>query len=304
MKIYALGEQLIESTMEEILESSRQAVFIVSPNECKQVLEQIGIGYEGDISLEDAYFCKVETQQDCLYGTFAIPRLLDVLGSRYRIMFFIYSRYIVFSERDGFAERLIQRICRKKVQQGQTKEKFLYNFISEFMSKDSSILERFEREIMEMEDEIANDRMQNYQNHMMSVRKQLLILRGYYDQMREMGKAFEENENRFFAKKHLKYFGTISDRAERLIGKTIHLIDYAQQVRDAYKAQVDEEQNRNMQVLTIISTIFLPLTLITSWYGMNFKDMPELEHGYPFIIGLSISVIILCIIIFKKKKIL
>ncbi len=122
--------------------------------------------------------------------------------------------------------------------------------------------------------------------------------------MQEMGKAFEENENRFFAKKHLKYFGTISDRAERLIGKTIHLLDYAQQVRDAYQSQVDAEQNRNMQVLTIISTIFLPLTLITSWYGMNFKDMPELENGYPFIIILSISVIILCIIIFKKKKIL
>ncbi|MCI6675386.1 MAG: hypothetical protein MSG78_00420 [Clostridiales bacterium] len=172
------------------------------------------------------------------------------------------------------------------------------------MSKDSSILERFEREIMEMEDEISNDRIQNYQNHMMSVRKQLLILRGYYDQLREMGKAFEENENCFFAKKHLKYFGTISDRAERLTGKTIHLLDYAQQVRDAYKAQVDEEQNRNMQVLTIISTIFLPLTLITSWYGMNFKGMPELDHGYPFIIALSISVVIICIIIFKKKKIL
>ena len=122
------------------------------------------------------------------------------------LCFLFNSRYIVFSERDGFAERLIQRICRKKVQQGQTKEKFLYNFISEFMSKDSSILERFEREIMEMEDEIANDRMQNYQNHMMSVRKQLLILRGYYDQMREMGKAFEENENRFFCEKTFEIF--------------------------------------------------------------------------------------------------
>lgn len=304
MKIYALGEQLIETTMEAILESGRQAVFITHPEECKRVLEQIGILYEGDISLDDAYFCKVETQQDCLYGTFAIPRLLDVLGSRYRMMFFINSKYIVFSERDGFAERLIQRICRKKLHQGQTKEKFLYNFMSEFMSKDSSILERFEREIMEMEDEVSNDRMQTYQNHMMSVRKQLLTLRGYYDQMREMGKAFEENENRFFAKKHLKYFGTISDRAERLIGKTIHLLDYAQQVRDAYQSQVDAEQNRNMQVLTIISTIFLPLTLITSWYGMNFKDMPELENGYPFIIILSVSVIIICVIIFKKKKIL
>ncbi len=304
MKIYVLGEQLIEATLEEVLESGKQAVFITRPEECKRVLERIGIAYEGDISLEDAYFCKVETQQDCLYGTFAIPRLLDVLGSRYRMMFFINSKYIVFSERDGFAERLIQRICRKKVHQGQTKEKFLYNFMSEFMSKDNSILERFEREIMDMEDEVANDRMQTYQNHMIAVRKQLLILRGYYDQMQEMGKAFEENENRFFAKKHLKYFGTISDRAERLIGKTIHLLDYAQQVRDAYQSQVDAEQNRNMQVLTIISTIFLPLTLITSWYGMNFKDMPELENGYPFIIILSISVIILCIIIFKKKKIL
>ncbi|MCI6675385.1 MAG: hypothetical protein MSG78_00415 [Clostridiales bacterium] len=118
MKIYALGEQLIETTMEQVLESEKQAVFIVRPEECKRVLEQIGIAYEGDISLEDAYFCKVETQQDCLYGTFAIPRLLDVLGSRYRMMFFINSKYVVFSEKDGFAERLIQRICKKKVRQG------------------------------------------------------------------------------------------------------------------------------------------------------------------------------------------
>ena len=61
-------------------------------------------------------------------------------------------------------------------------------------------------------------------------------------------------------------------------------------------------QNKNMQFLTVISTLFFPLTLITGWYGMNFNNMPELEHGYPGIIVLSILIVIICIIIFKKKK--
>lgn len=88
------------------------------------------------------------------------------------------------------------------------------------------------------------------------------------------------------------------------MGKTIHLLDYAQQVRDAYQAQVDAQQNSNMQFLTIISTIFFPLTLITGWYGMNFENMPELKNGYPYIIGVSIIVVAVCIWVFKRKKIL
>ena len=59
-----------------------------------------------------------------------------------------------------------------------------------------------------------------------------------------------------------------------------------------------------MQFLTVISTIFFPLTLITGWFGMNFKDMPGLENGYPLIVALSIVVIIVCLIIFKKKHII
>ena len=114
----------------------------------------------------------------------------------------------------------------------------------------------------------------------------------------------EENENGFFAKKRLKYFGIIADRADRLMGRTAHLLEYAKQVQDAYQAQVDAQQNRNMQFLTVISTIFFPLTLTTGWYGMNFRNMPELENGYPGIIILSLVVIAGCIFIFKKKKIL
>ena len=78
----------------------------------------------------------------------------------------------------------------------------------------------------------------------------------------------------------------------------------AQTAADSYQAQVDAVQNKNMQFLTVVSTIFFPLTLITGWYGMNFQNMPELKHGYPGVILLSLIVVAVCIIFFKKKKIL
>ena len=119
-----------------------------------------------------------------------------------------------------------------------------------------------------------------------------------------MSKQLEENENNFFAEKKLKYFGIISDRADRLLGRTIHLLDYSSQVKDTYQSRVSEQQNKNMQFLTVISTIFYPLTLITGWYGMNFHNMPELANGYPAVILLSVVVVVACIIIFKIKKII
>lgn len=111
-------------------------------------------------------------------------------------------------------------------------------------------------------------KIQGFQNAIMPIRRELLTLRSYYDEIMDMGKQLEENENGFFAKKQVKYFGVISDRADRLMSKASQLLEYAQQVRDAYKAQVDAQQNNNMQFLTVISTIFFPLTFITSWYGM------------------------------------
>ena len=268
------------------------------------VLEQNEIVYEGDIHLAGIGFCKVETQQECLTGTFCIPKLLDVLGSRYRIMFFITKDKIVLVDDDDFSKRLISRIHRKKSDQYATKEKFFYNFIAEFINRDLEFLMRFEKNLMEREDKIHRGKHENIYSQILMIRRELLTLRGYYDEITDVGRALEENENGYFAKKQLKYFGTVSDRAERLMNKTSHLLEYAQQVKDAYQAQIDAKQNSNMQFLTLISTIFFPLTLITGWYGMNFQNMPELEHGYPGVIVLSLVVIIVCIIIFKIKKIL
>ena len=84
----------------------------------------------------------------------------------------------------------------------------------------------------------------------------------------------------------------------------MYLLDYIGQVRDTYQGKVAEHQNSNMEFLTIISTIFFPLTLITGWYGMNFQRMPELswKYGYPAVIGVSVLFIILSLWLCKKKK--
>jgi magnesium transporter len=59
-----------------------------------------------------------------------------------------------------------------------------------------------------------------------------------------------------------------------------------------------------MKIFTVVSVVFMPLTLIVGWYGMNFRDMPELtwKYGYPAVAVLCVAVVIVCIRYFKKKK--
>ena len=139
---------------------------------------------------------------------------------------------------------------------------------------------------------------------MMPIRRELLNLRSYYDEIMDLGKELEENENGIFLERHLKYFGTLTDRADRLMSKKQHLLEYAQQVKEAYQSQIAARQNNNMQFLTVISTIFFPLTLITGWFGMNFYDMPGLKSGYYSVCVLSVVVVVVSLHFFKKKKII
>ena len=302
--IYRFGEQLVPVTEEEWETDQAPAVFVTDSRHADAILAKAGIIYENEIQVAKIGFCRLENQQDCVVGTLCIPKLLDVLGSRYRMYFFVNRSNVVIVDDEDFSERLIRRIQQKKTHQGETKERFLYNYISEFISRDLEMLVAYERRLLRMEEDVSQEHIANFQTKLMPLRRELLNLRSYYDEIMDLTKEMEENENGFFLKKHLKYFGTLTDRADRLMSRTSHLLEYAQQVKEAYQAQIDSRQNSNMQFLTVISTIFFPLTLITGWYGMNFKDMPGLDDGFPFVVVLSIVVIVGCIIIFKKKHII
>ena len=59
-----------------------------------------------------------------------------------------------------------------------------------------------------------------------------------------------------------------------------------------------------MGILTVVTTFFLPLTLISGWYGMNFENMPELKwaYGYPMVIAVSLMIAVIEYVYFKRKK--
>lgn len=316
MTIYSLGDVLTkiaicETENEEISNfkisspiSKTGYLFLTSECEAEQALAFANITYEGEILLTGIEFCRIESQQDCIVGTLDIPRVSDICGSQYKIRFFVNEQNIVIIDNTDYSEKLIQRIIQNRTKQGQTRERLLYNYLAGIILQDLNILGYLEHRIMEFEDEVTEGKFQNFLDHMSKIRKELLVYREYYDELVDMGRELEENENQFFEKKNIKYFGIFSDRADRLMNRTLYLLDYMGQVRDTYQQKVSEQQNQNMQFLTIISTIFFPLTLITGWYGMNFENMPELKEGYPFVILLSFIVVVIIILIFKKKKII
>ena len=77
---------------------------------------------------------------------------------------------------------------------------------------------------------------------------------------------------------------------------------YISNVKDSYDSKMDLSMNSTMKFLTIVTTIFTPITVLTGWYGMNFENMPELswEFGYLYIIGLSLLSLFICYKLFKK----
>lgn len=302
--VYEIATGLPESELELLQERNAAALIVTDSREALLLLKELGFGEESELLLSDVYFCKVEAEQEYFCGSLAIPNAVDLLGSRYRMQFFINKQYVLLVSEDGYGKRLAEHLRSRKLSSQTTTEKALSMILGDIIAKDSAMLEKFERELMEMEEEAMRRQTDLFLKHMIRVRKQLLTLRGYYEQFMEVCRELEENENDLFAKKQLKYFGNVSDRAERLLHRCIHLIDYAGQVKDVYQGQVDARQNRNMQYLTVVSTIFFPLTLITGWYGMNFENMPELAHGYPYVAIISVLVVIVCIWIFKKKKII
>ena len=132
----------------------------------------------------------------------------------------------------------------------------------------------------------------------------LLDLRAHYEQLIEFGQELQEYENGFFKKENLRYFKLFTERVMRLQDIAASLREYVVQLRDLVQSQLGVRQNKIMTLLTVVTSIFLPLTLIAGWYGMNFRYMPELEmrFAYPAVILVSVAIVVGCLIWFKKKK--
>lgn len=186
-------------------------------------------------------------------------------------------------------------------------ERLICVFFERLLSQDGSDLESFDHRIAGMEDQIENNTTgKRFNSEVLALRRRLLVIRNYYEQLLDLFDAMLENEADLFATKQLYHFRTARDKIARLSANAQLLRDSLVQVREAYMAALDYSANRIMKVFTVVTTVFLPLTLIVGWYGMNFKYMPELssKFGYPAVIILSVLVVVLSLLFFKKKSLL
>lgn len=204
------------------------------------------------------------------------------------------------------AKALFEQACAHLVE-GITLEKVVFAAFECLLSHGSASLELTEEKNMKMEKRLINGKKSKELNKVIfELKWHLMLQKNYYSQLIDIGQELEENENGIFMGKNLRYFRMLTERAERLNEGIHSLGESLIHLREALDASLEYELNSIMKMFTVVTTIFLPLTLIVGWYGMNFKNMPELswKYGYAGVAVLSIVVIIGCLIMFKRKKLI
>lgn len=182
-------------------------------------------------------------------------------------------------------------------------DKVLQLFLSEMIRRDFVYLESLEDRITETENALILAGDENARTKIIEYRKELRRLKKYVEALDRILQGLYENENHLMTDEMQQHFRILTRKMDRVLMEVQNLHDYVSQLREAYQAQIDIEQNNLMKVFTIVATIFMPLTLLVGWYGMNLK-MPEFESdiAYPIVAVVSILVFVGGMVYFKKKK--
>ena len=305
MNYYLLEETMHPCTDKELnSRKDRQYVAVLTTSEWERERDRFDMGIEWEPDTGDIHNTKAEVNYDSLTGSFRLPDRHNLQERDYRFAFALDEKGIVFIDDSGKAQRMIDAIRRTKRWRDPSLERFLYDFLEQIVDHDLPLMERYEDELNQIEDEILDAQEQGDLARVNEIRSDIRVLLVHYEQIIDMTQELEENENGFFSEENLRYFHLFMNLMARRHDSAVSLRDHTMQVRDLYNSQLEVRQNRTMTLLTVITTICMPLTLIAGWYGMNFRYMPELEWpiAYPLVILVSIAIVVFCLILFRKKK--
>jgi len=166
------------------------------------------------------------------------------------------------------------------------------------------ILEKVSDRIEGLEDEVLNNPTQETVNTIHSLKTEMLYLKKSVWPLREVVNKLERGELSLIKKSTSIYLRDIYDHTIQVIDTVETLRDMLSGILDIYLSSVSNRMNEVMKVLTIIATIFIPITFIAGIYGMNFSNMPEIGWPWSYIVFWIVVLIIgsVMIIYFKKKK--
>ncbi|WP_066714542.1 magnesium transporter CorA family protein [Clostridium sp. Marseille-P299] len=306
--------KLVEVSLDNIqlndIQSDNINIGYLTMDELKKCYKQLGISEylitEG-FADQTHFRNSIDVYDDFTFGYINIVNILDLREESDRIAFYITKNLFVLIEivdRDGSTKEMFEKAIRRFTQK-LTIEKIIYGILEGLVGGGSKALEQTEANILKMEHDLVEGNVdEDLNKSIFYLKNRLLIQKNYYEQLIDIGEELQENENDIFQEENLRFFKIFTDKVTRLSSNTQALCDGLIHLREAYDATLEYNLNRIMKVFTVVTTIFLPLTLIVGWYGMNFTTMPELtwKYGYISVILLSIFVVVACIIFFKKKK--
>jgi magnesium transporter len=166
------------------------------------------------------------------------------------------------------------------------------------------ILEKLGDRVEFLEEELVTNPKTQTLQEIHHLKSEMIFLRKAVWPLREVIGALERGESPLIQKATSVYLRDVYDHTIQAIDTVETFRDMVSGMLDIYLSSVSNRLNAVMKVLTIIATVFMPLTFLAGVYGMNFRHMPELEWkwGYPLIWAVMIGIGAVMLIYFKKRK--
>jgi len=202
---------------------------------------------------------------------------------------------------DGIRERL--RTAKGRVRRSGA-DYLAYALMDATVDNYFVILEQMGETTAELEDRVLADPQESVHREIHLLKRQLATLRKAVWPMREMTAAMQRTESDVLAPSTGVYLRDLYDHSVQVLDAVETLRDILAGLTDVYLSSLSNRMNAIMKVLTMIATIFIPLTFIAGIYGMNFEFMPELhwKWAYPAVLGIMLLVTVGMLGFFRRKK--
>lgn len=255
-------------------------------------------------NLKSIQYCKVEMLRSCIIGTLLIPDKENLTDGEFGLGFYMHKNHLVFIDDTMKMKTVLENLPEIKSPENTPAARFFLEFLEYIIKDDVIFLQKYEDKLVAIEEELLDNDIDDFHREILKCRREILVLNAYYQQLMDMAESMSENKNYIFNHEDCRLFNVYEERIERMYDNTKLLREYTIQMREMYQSQIDISQNQTMKVLTVLTAIFSPLTLITGWYGMNFSVMPETswKYGYLMVAVLCVLAVTAEIIYFKKKQ--
>lgn len=251
---------------------------------------------------------KAEETEEYLFFTLKMFKKVEDDIDYEQVSIVLGKNYVItFQEKEGdVLDAIREKLADEESKLRKNNIDYLfYRIIDSIVDSYYFMIEDFGNRIEELEDEIYLNAHTKHYNMAQDLRRELIFLRKSIFPLREaLIKMIKENQSELITEDTQRYFSDVYDHSIHIIESIETYRDLTSGVMDLYMTSISNKMNEIMKVLTIISTIFIPITFIAGIYGMNFKYMPELEqnYGYPIVMIAMLIIVIGMLLFFKVRK--